>query len=341
MYNFASDYLEGCTPEILEALIKVNYKQSPGYGEDEYSRLAKQSIAKAIGRNDVDIHFVPGGTPCNILGICSCLKDYQAVICAESGHINVHETGAIEAAGHKILTAPGSNGKISAAEIEAIVKKHTDEHMVQPKMVFISQASEFGTIYSLEELEAIAAVCRQYQLYLYVDGARLANALVAKGNDVSLANLAELADMFYIGGTKNGALLGEAMVIVNDELKKDFRFRLKQRGAMLAKARIMGVSFFVLFNNDLYLKLANHANKMADALRFIFKTYNIPQYIRSNTNQTFVVISNELLKKIQENYIVTVWGPYDNTHSIVRFVTSWCTKEEAILQFAEFIKQNH
>lgn len=340
MYSFASDYLEGCTPEILEALIKVNYKQSPGYGEDDYCTLAKAGIKKIIGREDVDVHFVPGGTPCNVLGICTCLKDYQAVICCESGHINTHETGAVESTGHKIVTAPGYDGKITAAEVEELVKKHGDEHMVQPKMVFISQATEFGTCYTLAELKAIKEVCVKYGLYLYVDGARIANALTAKSNDVSLNDIAEMADMFYIGGTKNGALLGEAMVIVNDDLKEDFRYRLKQRGSMLAKGRIMGLSFFVLLNNDLYLKLASHANKMADALRFIFKSYNIPQYIKTETNQVFVVLDNTLLKKIQEEYTVTVWGPYDSDHTIVRFVTSWCTKEEAVIEFAEFMKKS-
>ena len=334
MYSFENDYSEGACEEILAALIKTNFKQEVGYGNDSYCLKAKELIKKTIEDDNVDIHFVPGGTPCNILAI-SLLKPYEAVICVESGHINVHETGAIEHGGHKILTAPGYDGKISAREVEEICLKHTDEHMVKPRMVFISNSTEFGTIYYKDELEELSEVCHKYNLYLYLDGARLGNALTAEGNDLTIQELTRLVDMYYIGGTKNGALLGEAMVIRNDELKENFRYSLKQNGSMLAKARVVGIEFATFFENNLYFKLARHANKMAKSLKYVFTKNGIPMYMNSPTNQIFPVLPNNVLKKIEEKYRVTPWGAYDENHTIVRFVCSWATREEAVIAFYE------
>lgn len=339
MYNFNSDYLEGCASEILEELIKTNNKQQNGYGNDDYCLIAKQYIKNEIGRDDIDIHFLPGGTPCNVLATSVCLKPYEAVIAAETGHINVHETGAIELKGHKVIETKGIDGKVNPLEVVKVCQSHTDEHMVKPKMVFISNPSELGTIYSLSELKALRAVCDEYGLYLYMDGARLACGLACNENDVSLADICDLCDLFYIGGTKNGALLGEAFVIVNNNLKKDFRYYIKQNGQMLAKGRILGVSFKVLFSNGLYLKLAKHANKTANALKYVFEAFNIRFYVDSPTNQQFVILDNEVINKLHQKYQFEIWGKYDDTSSICRFVTSWATKEEAALEFATDLKE--
>ncbi len=339
MYNFQSDYLEGCAPEILEELIKTNNKQQPGYGNDDYCLIAKRLIKNALNKENVDIHFVPGGTPCNILATSVALKPYQAVICPTSGHINVHETGAIELKGHKIITTRSYFGKINPVDIDTVCRKHNDEHMVQPKMVFITNPTEYGTVYSLDELRQIRQVCDKNHLYLYMDGARLASALISEGNTLKLTDIAELTDMFYIGGTKNGALLGEAFVVCNDRLKEDFRYYLKQNGQMLAKSRIIGVSFKALFTDDLYLKLASHANKTADAIKYVFSAFDIKPYCESYTNQQFFIIDNKIIEKLQENYIFEVWDRYDDNSSICRFVTSWCTKEEATLEFAADLKR--
>ena len=339
MYNFQSDYLEGCAPEILEELIKVNQKQSVGYGEDEYCAEAAELIKEKIGRNNLDVHFIPGGTPCNVLAISSSLKPYEAVIAAETGHISIHETGAIEASGHKIITVKHEDGKVTPENISKVCNAHSDEHMVKPAMVFISNPTEFGSIYSLAELKALRNVCDKYGLYLYLDGARLASALAIYEYDVTLSDIADLCDIFYIGGTKNGALLGEAMVIVNDKLKDNFRYMEKQRGQMLAKGRILGITFKTLFIDDLYLKLARHANKTANALRYVFNAFNIKEFIASPTNQTFVILENDVVKKLHENYLFNEWDKYDENHTVCRFVTSWCTKEDAILEFSEDLRK--
>lgn len=338
-YSFRNDYSEGCSPEIMEALIRTNNLQLTGYGEDEYATKAASLIKKAINREDVDIHFVPGGTPCNVLAIALALKPYEAVICCDSGHINVHEAGSIEATGHKILVADSYDGKVSPEGVRKICTQVTGDHMVKPTMVFISNATEFATVYTKEELIALRKVCDEFSLYLYMDGARLANALVSEGNDVTLEDICELCDLFYIGGTKNGSLIGEAMIIVNDSLKEGFRYHLKQKGYMLAKGRIMSISFATLFKDDLYLKNAKQANKTAQALKYAFEAYGIPQYSDSKTNQLFPILSNQLLEKIQEDYDVELWGPYDQDHQIVRFTTSWATKEETVLQFVSDLKK--
>ena len=332
MYSFESDYLEGACPEVLDALAKTNNIQTPGYGVDIFCEKAAAEIKKAIDRDDVDVHFITGGTPANVLAI-TLLKPYEAVICVNSGHINVHETGAVEATGHKIISVKGNNGKLSANDIKTVLSEHTDEHMVKPRMVFISNATELGTIYTKKEIKEISEVCHDNDLYLYLDGARLANALTAEGNDMSLKDIADLTDIFYIGGTKNGALLGEAMIIKNNNLKPNFRYLMKQHCAMLAKGRIIGVQFLRLFQNDLYLENARNANVMAQALKYIFLQLGIRMYVDSPTNQIFPIIENRLLDRIKSKYQVLTWGKYDDEHTITRFVCSWATTKGNIQDF--------
>ena len=332
MYSFANDYSEGACKKVMDALIESNTVQTPGYGVDMFCRAAADIIRKKTACENIDVHFIVGGTPCNILAI-SLLRSHEAVICVNSGHINTPETGAVEATGHKIIAVKGVNGKITPEEIRKAVSLHTDEHMVKPKMVFISDATELGTIYTKDELKQISDTCRELGLYLYLDGARLGNALVATANDLSLKDICALTDMFYIGGTKNGALFGEAMVIRNDALKADFRYLEKQRGAMLAKGRLIGVQMLSLLEDDTYMNNARNANVMAQALRYIFNQAGIRMYVDSPTNQIFPVISNSLLRKIQAKYIVTPWQKFDKKHTVVRFVCSWATTKTAIQEF--------
>lgn len=334
MYSFENDYSEGACRQVLDYLIEQNDVQSDGYGLDLYCEKASELIKKEIGKENVDIHYITGGTPCNVLAI-SLLKPYEAVICVESGHINVHETGAVEATGHKIVSCKGTNGKILPEEIEKIVLSHPDEHMVKPRMVFISDATEYGTIYNKQELIDISDICKKYDLYLYLDGARIGNALMAKDNDLDLKTIAEYVDMFYIGGTKNGALLGEAVIIINDNLKENFRYYMKRNCAMLAKSKVIGQQFIALFKDDTYYRNADNANKMAQKLKDIFKENGIEMYIDSSTNQIFPIIENKLLEKIRKDYQILTWSPYDDNHTVVRFVCSWATRNETIEKFNE------
>lgn len=337
MISFENDYSEGTCKEILDELIKENLKQVTGYGKDPYCLKASKAIKKAIKDDKVDVHFITGGTPCNILA-CSLLKPYECVICASTGHINVHETGAIENTGHKCLIANSKDGKLSGKTIEEVFNKHTDEHMVKPAMVYISDSTEIGTIYTKKELIDISKTCKKLGLYLYLDGARIGSALTAKGNDLSLSDINKLCDLFYIGGTKNGALLGEAMVIKNNELKKNFRYLLKNKGFMLAKHRTVGISFYKLFEDDLYFKLAAHANKMADELRSCFKKTKTKLFANTTTNQIFVILDNETIKKLRKKYVFEDWGIIDNKHTAVRFVTSWATPKENVESFIKDYK---
>ena len=334
MFSFVNDYSEGACKQVLENLVKTNFLQTEGYGTDDFCKHAGTLIKKLVGNDNVDVHFIVGGTPTNALAV-SLLKPYEAVICADNGHINTHETAAVEATGHKILQVRGINGKVTPKEIEEVVLEHTDEHVTLPKMVFVSNSSEFGTIYSKQELTDISNMCKKYGLYLYLDGARLGAALMSKENDLTLKDIAELVDIFYIGGTKNGALLGEALVIINDDLKPNFRFLLKQRGQMLAKARIMGVEFITLLENNLYFELADNADKMAQQLNDLFKKHNIQMYIESSTNQIFPILDNELIAKLREKYVLGDWCKYDDTHTVIRFVCSWATKQENIDAFVQ------
>lgn len=335
MYSFKNDYSEGAHPRILEALMKTNMEQTVGYGLDEYSQMAIEYIKNKIKRNDVDIHLLVGGTQTNLISMAAFLRPHEAVISAETGHVLVHETGAIEATGHKVISVPSKDGKLKPEDIINVVEGHTDEHMVKPKLVYISNPTEIGTIYKKDELKKISEVCKEKNLILYVDGARLGSALCCAENDLDISDLAKLTDAFYIGGTKSGALMGEALVICNDGLKSDFRYHIKQRGAMFAKGRILGIQFLELFKDDLYFELAKHANKMADILREGIKAAGFNFMIETSTNQIFPILSNDLIERLQENYNFFLWEKIDEEKSAVRIVTSWATDEDEVKKFVK------
>lgn len=330
MFSFNNDYSEGAHPRILEAMCKYNLEQNNGYGEDAHSLKAKEYIKRHIGREDVDIHFIPGGTQTNMLVISSFLRPHHCVISADTGHINVHETGAVEATGHKVVTIPHVDGKITVEGIAEVQNYHCDEHMVLPRMVYISNTTELGTVYTKDELKGISEYCRNNNLLLFLDGARIASALTCKLNDLTLHDIANLVDVFYIGGTKNGALLGEALVICNDELKEDFRYLIKHRGAMMAKGFVMGMQFEALFEDDLYFKLGEHANILAEKIGLAFRDKGYSFYVPAQTNQLFPILSNEMIERLSKKFLFSIQKKIDNSHSAVRFVTSWATSEESV-----------
>lgn len=333
MYSFKNDYSEGAHPHILNALIKCNLEQSNGYGLDTYSLQAAQLIRKHLANEQAAIHFIAGGTQTNMLALSSWLRPHEAAVAAVSGHIFVHETGAVEATGHKVLTIDTADGKIKPNQIQKVLEQHTDEHMVKPKLVYISQPTEVGTIYSKAELTALSEFCRTRELYFYVDGARLASALTARSNDVTLRDLAALTDAFYIGGTKCGALIGEALVICRRNLQTDFRFFIKQRGAMLAKGRLLGIQFAELFTADLYTELGAYANKMARKIETALKARNIAFLFNSPTNQLFPILSTAQIAKLQQKYDFIIWEKIDDESAAIRLVTSWATCEAAVEEF--------
>lgn len=335
MYSFRNDYSEGAHPIIMERLLKMNELQNVGYGEDALCEQAKQQLKDKLQCEACDIHFLVGGTQANLTVIAAALRPYEAVIAVDSGHINVHETGAVEATGHKVLIADSVDGKITPEGIRKAVLRHEDEHMVKPAMVYISNATEIGTIYHKEELQQIAAVCRELNLYLFMDGARMGAALAARDNDLSYADLCTYCDVFYLGGTKNGALFGEAVVIVRDELKKDFRYMIKQRGGMLAKGWLLGVQFAALFEGNRYIEIAEHANRMAQKLQTAMEACGLSFFIKTTTNQIFPVLPNVLIEELQKEYAFQVWESVDASHTAMRFVTSWATKESEVDRFIE------
>ncbi len=338
IYSFKNDYSEGAHPNILKALFSSNLEQHEGYGEDYYCLEATKLIKKRIYNANAHIHFVTGGTQANLLVISSILKPYESVITADTGHINVHETGAIEATGHKVNVAVSKDGKLTPKQIKEILDMHTDEHMVKPRLVYISNSTEIGTIYKKTELEELSSFCKANDLLLFLDGARLGSALCAKDNDLTLMELSKLVDVFYIGGTKNGALLGEAIVINDEEINRYFRFNIKQKGAMLAKGKILGIQFSELFKDNLFLDLAYHANEMASKLSENIEKLGYKFMIKSTTNQIFPILSNDLIQKISQRYSFSIWSSVDDEHSIIRLVTSWATKEEYVNRFIEDLK---
>ena len=339
MYSFKNDYSEGTHPNILRALTESNLVQSSGYGEDDYCKEAARLIKEKIGREDIDVHFLSGGTQTNLTAISAFLRPHEAVIAAYTGHIATHETGAIEACGHKVITVKAEDGKLNPNHILSVLEEHTDEHMVKPKMVYLSNSTELGTIYKKEELKEISKLCKDKKLYLYLDGARLGSALCSKDNDLTFSDLGLHTDAFYIGGTKNGALLGEALVITKEELKEDFRYHIKQKGGMLAKGRILGIQFAQLFKDDLYFELAKHANHMAEILKKGISDMGYSFLIDSPTNQVFPIFSNEIIKKLSECYAFQFWQKIDENTSVVRLVTSWATPKEAVEDFIKSLKE--
>lgn len=335
MIYFNCDYTEGCHPNILARLTETNLMQTIGYGEDEICGSARQKIKAACGRDDIDVHFLVGGTQTNATVIASILRPHQGALSPETGHINVHETGAVEATGHKVLALPATpDGKISAAQVEAAVVAQRDdtafEHIVQPKMVYISQPTENGGLYSKAELTALHEVCKKYGLYLFADGARLGYGLSAPSNDVTLADLCDCCDVFYIGGTKVGALFGEAVVFVNPEIKEGFRYHIKQRGGMLAKGRLLGIQFDELFTDGLYFKISEKAVTQALHIAETCKKAGFPLLAESPTNQQFPIFPDSALEKLGEKYVYSYWARVDKTHSAVRLCTSWATKDENV-----------
>ena len=329
---FASDYMEGAHPAIMQKLVETNLEKTVGYGLDPYTESAKEKIRTACNAPDADIYLLVGGTQTNATVIDALLKSYQGVVAAETGHIATHESGAIEFGGHKVLTLPQKDGKIRAAQIEKMVKDFYDdanyEHMVMPGMVYISQPTEYGTLYSKEELTEISKVCRANHLPLYVDGARLAYALASPENDVTLSNLAELCDAFYIGGTKCGALFGEAVVIPQKGLIPHFFTIIKQHGALLAKGRIAGIQFDELFTDRLYERIGKPAIDAAEQIKEALKKFGYKLALNTPTNQIFCIVSNEVMKKIAQDVEFGFWEKYDETHSVIRFATSWATTME-------------
>ena len=332
MIRFECDYLEGAHPAIIEALVRTNLEQTPGYGVDDYCESAKAKIRAAIGNENLAVHFLVGGTQTNLSVIAAALRPWQGVLCADTGHIAVHETGAIEATGHKVITLANQNGKITAEQIANFTDAHfadsTHEHMAQPGMVYLSQSTESGTLYSLKELQEISRVCRERNLFLYIDGARLGYALASVENDVSLCDLASLADVFTIGGTKVGALFGEAIVIANPLIDRDFRYTIKQRGGMLAKGRLLGIQFDTLFTDNLYFEISAHAMKLAVKIRTALREAGYAFYAESPTNQLFPILKDEELEALSNRYSFSVWANAGEGRTAVRICTSWATSEE-------------
>lgn len=338
MYSFANDYSEGAHESILKALVDTNLKQSSGYGLDEYSEKARDILKNVLKNDKIDIHFIPGGTQANLISISSFLRQHEAAIAANSSHIATHETGAIEATGHKVITIRSDDGKLTVEKIEKVLKIHSDEHMVKPRLVYISNSTEIGTIYKKQELIELYSYCKENDLILYIDGARMGSAITCKENDLKLSDLVNLCDAFYIGATKNGALFGEALVICNDSLKKDFRYNIKQKGALLAKGRLLGLQFIELFKDDLYFKLASHANEMAALIQDALIENNYKLFINSPTNQVFPILENSTLEKLSEKYSFTIWEEIDENHTVVRICTSWATDKEKVLQLINDLK---
>lgn len=334
MILFQCDYNEGAHPKILERLAETNWEQTVGYGEDEYCFRAADKIRKACGDGNLAVHFLVGGTQTNVTVIDAALRSHQGVLCAWTGHINVHETGAVEACGHKVLGLPSTDGKITASQVEGACLEHirnsSFEHTVQPKLVYISNPTELGTIYSKQELAALSETCGRYGLYLFLDGARLGYGLAAPDNDLTLREIAEYCDVFYIGGTKVGALFGEAVVIRREELKQDFRYFIKQKGGMLAKGRLLGIQFETLFSDNLYQEISAHAIGLAEKLRAAFEKKGYPYLVANRTNQIFPVMPDGDLEKLKEEFGFSYERRVDETHSAVRFCTSWATREENV-----------
>lgn len=336
MYSFKNDYSEGCHQKILESIIKHNNFQQLGYGEDEFSQKAKEIIKEKIENKNAEIFFVSGGTQANLVVVSALLRPHESVICVNSAHVHVHEAGSIEAVGHKLNVVNSNDGKIRVEQIEEILEEHCIvPHMVKPRMVYISNSTELGTIYQKADLIAISEFCRKKELLLYIDGARIGAALCSCDNDLSMADIAKLTDIFYIGGTKNGALIGEAIVICNNALKEDFAYHLKQKGALIAKSRLFGVQFLELFSNNLYFELATHANKMAMLLADAIKSKGYNFAYKPSTNQIFPILPNVVIDKLVKEFEFYVWEKRDNEKSVVRLVTSWATTEGVIKKFLE------
>jgi len=338
-YSFKNDYSEGCHPNILKAMVQFNFDQQNGYGLDEYCLTAEEIIKEKINHPNAKVHFVSGGTQANLIVISAFLRPHESVISANSGHIFTNEAGAIEATGHKVHSVETADGKLNPQHIQSILNTHQNKpHQLKPKLVYISNSTEIGTIYTKTELEDLSKFCKANDLFLFMDGARLANALMAFGNDLNLEEIAKLTDAFYLGGTKNGALLGEAIVINNVDLQPEFGFHIKQKGAMLAKGRLLGIQFLELMRNDLYLQLAAYANAKAMLLKSAFSEIGCEFLTETFTNQIFPILSKSQGEKLSEHFDFYEWKKLENEKIAIRIITSWATNEEAVEKFAEEIR---
>jgi threonine aldolase len=338
-YSFKNDYSEGCHPNILEALVRTNLNQQNGYGYDDYSNDARELIRKKVNNPEADIHFVSGGTQANLLIISSILRPHESVISAETGHIFTNETGAIEATGHKIHGVSTEDGKLKIQHIQSVLDSHTNKpHQLKQKLVYISNSTEIGTIYKRQELKELYEFCQANDLYLFLDGARLGQALTSEINDLTLADIANFTDVFYLGGTKNGALLGEAIVITNDKLKVDFGFQIKQKGAMLAKGRLLGIQFLELMKEDLYFDLAKHSNAQAMKIKAALHQKGFQFLSDTFTNQIFPILNHAQIEKLSEKFDFYVWKKISETNSAIRLITSWATSDEVVEDFINEIE---
>lgn len=343
MIYFDSDYMAGAHPKVMERLCATNTEQTTGYGTDAYTAKAAELIREACGRPDARVHFLVGGTQANATVIDGLLARHEGVLAAETGHINVHESGAIEATGHKVLTLTSYQGKVNAEDVKDYItefyKDETYEHMVAPGMLYISFPTEYGTVYSLQELEDISRVCHEAGIPLFIDGARLAYGLAAEGNDVTIKDIARIADVFYIGGTKVGALFGEAVVITDPSLLKHFTPLVKQHGALLAKGRLLGLQFEALFTDGLYFQIGEETVRKAVRLRNIFEDNGFKAAMDSPTNQQFFILPNDIIDALKKNVSFEMWGPRGEKESTVRFVTGWSTADEDIEMLDSYLKR--
>ena len=339
MYSFKNDYCEGAHPSILTALAAHNLTQEEGYGMDRHSLNTVEIIRKMVGDQKAGVHLIPGGTQTNLIAISGLLRPHHACITPKTGHIATHETGAIEATGHKLLTVDTVDGKLTPELIEPVLVAHHFEHMVKPGMIYISNPTELGTVYSKSEITALYDFCRAKSLLFYADGARLGAALTAKGTDLTLKDMYELTDAFFIGATKTGALLGEALVLKNADLKEEFRYMIKQKGALLAKGRILGIQFEALFRDGLYFELARHANEAAQTMAEELGKSGCHFLIDSPTNQIFPVMENQVIDALIQQFDFYTWSKVDATHSAIRLITSWATPENAVQDFINAYKE--
>ena len=344
MLYFHNDYNEMCHPGVWERLQALQGQSVNGYGVDPFCDAAADKIRALCGNVDLAVHFLVGGTQTNLTVIAAALRPHQAALTVAGGHINVHETGSVEATGHKVVALPAADGKITAAQVAQAGKAQQEngdkEHMVQVKMVYISNPTELGTLYTLAELEAISTACRQYGFYLFVDGARLGYGLTAKGNDVGLSDLARLCDVFYIGGTKCGAMFGEAVVIANKAIAEDFRYIIKQRGGMLAKGFLLGAQFDALMTDGLYFEITGKANAQADRIRQTLAERNVPLFVPGVTNQVFPILPDAVLAELGKEFTFAEIQRYDASHRVVRFCTSWATTDENVEKLCSALRKS-
>lgn len=341
MFSFESDYTEGAHPAILDALVRTNMEQLSGYGNDKYCDSAKEKIKKACECEDAQVFLLAGGTQTNQLVIDTVLEPYEGVVSTTTGHIEGHEAGAVEFTGHKVLTVPHHLGKIDASDLKNLLETFygddNHDHMVFPGMVYISHPSEYGTLYTLEELTALSDICREYDIPLFLDGARLGYGLMSRGTDVTLKDIARLCDVFYIGGTKVGALCGEAVVFTRSNAPKHFFTSIKQHGALLAKGRLLGVQFDTLFTDDLYFKLGKNAIEKADRMRAAFKEKGYEFFMETVTNQIFIVLDNSKMAELKKSVSFGFWEKLDENHTVVRFASSWATTDEMVERLIELL----